>query len=131
MHIDPQPAANLFVDLSQIIQCSTPCRRIASSLQEARRVKLSHPISEARQVHLSHTIPLHTENMVVLVTGGTLGGLGTEFASTIAKHDPKLVILTARTQAKLVLPTLIHTELIALGSTSRLPIYSERHQTLR
>ncbi|OCF40881.1 hypothetical protein I317_05331 [Kwoniella heveanensis CBS 569] len=35
----------------------------------------------------------------ILVTGGTLGGLGAEFVKTIVKHSPKLVILTARTKA--------------------------------
>nr|XP_031862086.1 uncharacterized protein CI109_002499 [Kwoniella shandongensis]KAA5529158.1 hypothetical protein CI109_002499 [Kwoniella shandongensis] len=37
----------------------------------------------------------------ILVTGGTLGGLGAELAATVVKHSPKLVILTARTQAKI------------------------------
>ena len=35
----------------------------------------------------------------VLITGGTMGGLGAEFAATIVKHSPKLVILSARSQA--------------------------------
>ncbi|ORY23692.1 hypothetical protein BCR39DRAFT_548791 [Naematelia encephala] len=38
---------------------------------------------------------------IVLITGGSVGGLGAECAATIVKHSPALVILTARSQAKI------------------------------
>ena len=36
----------------------------------------------------------------ILITGGTLGGIGAESATILAKHDPKLLIVSCRTQSK-------------------------------
>ncbi|WVQ98374.1 hypothetical protein IAU59_005497 [Kwoniella sp. CBS 9459] len=43
----------------------------------------------------------YIKGKVVLVTGGTLGGLGAEFAAAIVKHAPKLVVVTARSEEKI------------------------------
>ena len=54
----------------------------------------------------------------MLITGGTVGGLGVESALTIAAHDPKLIILTARSQAKFVpLMPVVLVQSLTTGST--------------
>ena len=42
----------------------------------------------------------HIRGKTIMITGGSLGGIGAEAAQIIARHDPKLLIVSFRTQEK-------------------------------
>lgn len=91
-----------------IIRSRTSFKVLGNMAQEAfiTGVEAAQALSSYIKGKIGMSIAYHSLSLLitplVLVTGCTLGGLGTEFAKTIVKHDPKLVILTARTQAKYV-----------------------------
>ncbi|OCF33729.1 hypothetical protein I316_04441 [Kwoniella heveanensis BCC8398] len=57
--------------------------------------------SKSSGAEVAQAFSQYIKGKTVLVTGGTLGGLGAEFAATIVKHAPRLVVVTARSEEKI------------------------------